>query len=448
MDYYDPMLLFSRFGGLVLIVLALTANAQTADPPPTAPASSALDSGLFYQLMLSELNVRSGDPGAAYSLMLDAARRTNDPRLYQRAVDIALQARSGDSALLAARAWKQALPASQEANRFILKILIALNRIGETLEPIKREVAASAPKDRSAVILALPHYFARASDKKLASRTVAHALAGYLGAPGVGVAAWTVVGRMRLDAGDASGALDAARQAQSADAKSEHPALLALALMSPEVPEAELLVNSFLAGESRPDVRMAYARALLDRQRYADAAAQLKILTTVKPDYAQAWLIQGALELQQGNPDGAQNSLERYLGLAQRDRADHSESARGLTQAYLSLAQIAERRKDYDQAHAWLNRVDEPEELLNAQLRRAAVLANQGQLEEARQLIHRQPETSAADTRLKITVEVQLLRDGKQYQAAYDLLAQAIAHQPDDFELVYDRKSLWQEFIG
>lgn len=440
MDYYDPMMRFNRFSSLFLFVFALTANAQTPDKKPAAPLSSALDSELFYQLLLGEINVRDGDPGAAYSLMLDAARKTDDSRLYQRAVDIALQARSGESALLAARAWKQAKPESRDANRYILQILIALNRIGETLEPLKREVAASEPKDRVGAVLAIAHYFARASDKKLVSSTVEQALAGYLSTPAVGVAAWTVVGRMRFEAGDVGGALDAVQRAQALDAKSEHPALLALALMSPQTPQAEALFKTYLAGEPQPEVRMAYARALLEAQRSAEASAQLQLITTEKPDYAQAWLIQGALQLQQGKPTEAERSLKHYLvlALAQRDDAAHPELARGLTQAYLTLAQMAEQRKDYAQAHDWLNRIDRPGEMLNAQLRRAAILARQGQLEEARQLIRRQPEHSGADARLKLVAEVQLLRDSKQYRQAYDLLTQASARNPDDLDLVYD----------
>src|SRR5674476_500649 len=175
MDYYQPMLRLNRFPLLLLLLCALNANAQTPARKVVAPANSALSSELFYQLLLGELNARGGEPGAAYSLILDAARKTNDPRLYQRAVDIALQARSGDSALLAARAWKQAQPASREANRYVLQILIGLNRIGETLEPLKRELAATDPKDRVATILGLTRYFFRAADKKLATATVEQA---------------------------------------------------------------------------------------------------------------------------------------------------------------------------------------------------------------------------------------------------------------------------------
>lgn len=440
MDYYGVMSRFNRLSFLVLLVITLGANAQAPNGQPAAPISSALDSELFYQLLLGELNAREGEPGAAYSLILDAARKTNDPRLYQRAVDIALQARSGDSALLAARAWKQARPASREANRYVLQILIGLNRIGETLEPLKREIVAADPKDRVAVVASIPRYFARATDKKLAASIVEQALASHVTAPVVGVSAWTVIGRMRLGAGDISGAMDAAARAQAMDAEAEGPAVLALSMMSPKTPQAEAIVRKYLEGKPLPEVRMEYVRALLDVQRYAEAAAQLQVLTSDKPDFAQGWLIRGALELQDGKPSVAERSLKRYveLALSRPNGAARAETDRGLVQAYLSLAQIAEQRKDFAQADAWLKRIDNPADLLNAQLRRAAILARQGKLEEARKLIRSQPEKTAADARLKLTAEVQLLRDSKQYKAAHELLTEAIARSPDDFDLVYD----------
>lgn len=438
MDYYGPMSLLHRFSILILLTCVLSANAQIPDATSTQPVSSALNSELFYQLLLGELNARDGEAGAGYSLILDAARKTNDPRLYQRAVDIALQARSGDSALQAARAWKQAIPASKEANRYVLQILIGLNKIGETLEPLKREVAAADPKDRASVIATIPRYFARTTEKKLAAITVEQALSGYLTMPGMGASAWTVIGVMRFEAGDVNGAVEAARKGQAIDAKSDRPVLLALSMMSAKTPQAEAIVKKYLEGHSKPEVRMEYTRALLEAQRYAEATTQLQVITTNNPDYPQAWLIRGALELQEGKLTIAEQSLHRYVELAMSKPSGGAETGRGLVQAYLSLAQIAEQKKEYDKADAWLKRIDSADDQLNAQLRRAAILARQGKVEDARKLIHSQPENSPADARLKVAAEVQLLRDSKQYTAAYTLLAQALSRGPKDFDFVYD----------
>lgn len=440
MDYYGPMLRFIRFPLLLALVTSLAANAQSPSDKVAAPVTSAMDGELFYELLIGELNTRGGEPGTGFSLILDAARKTNDPKLYQRAVDIALQARSGESALQGARAWKQAIPASKEANRYVLQILIGLNRIPEVLEPLKREIALTDAKDRSAVVSVIPRYFLRASDKKAAAATVEHALADYLTAPGVGIAAWTTIGQMRLDAGDTSGAVDAARKAQTMDPKSAGPALLALTLMGSKAPQAEAIVKKYLEGKPLPEVQMEYARTLLEAQRFTEASAQVQAITTDKPDYAQAWLIRGALELQDGKPSVAERSFKRYVELAtaKRNGSPRVELNRGLTQAYLSLAQIAEQKKDFAEADAWLKRIDNPDDVLNAQLRRAAMLAKQGKLEDARKLVRGLPQKTPADARLKVTAEVQLLRDSKQYKAAYDLLAEAITRSPDDFDLVYD----------
>ena len=256
MDYYGLMRIAPRFTLLALLLATLGAKAQVPGVPAAASPvqSSALDGPLFYQLLLGELNANGDEPGAAFSLMLDAARKTGDARLYQRSVEIALKARSGDSALQAARAWRQALPNSREANRYTLQILIGMNRLAETVEPLKREIANTEAKDRPLAVTAVPRYFARVSDKKGAAQAVEQALAEYLSTAAVGVAAWTTIGRLRMEAGDGSAALDAARKGQALDAKAEGPALLALALMRAKQPAAEALVKKYLDGKPQPEV--------------------------------------------------------------------------------------------------------------------------------------------------------------------------------------------------
>ena len=444
MDYYGLMRIAPRFTLLALLLAAFGAKAQAPGVPAAAATasaqSSALDGPLFYQLLLGELNANGDEPGAAFSLMLDAARKTGDPRLYQRSVEIALKARSGDSALQAARAWRQALPNSREANRYTLQILIGMNRLAETVEPLKREIANAEAKDRALAVTAIPRYFARASDKKAAAQAVEQALAEYLSTAAIGVAAWTTIGRLRMDAGDGSAALDAARKGQALDAKADGPALLALALMTAKQPGAEVLVKKYLDGKPQLEVRMDYARALIDGRRYPEAASQLDLVTTERPELAEAWLMRGALALDDNQHELAETCFKRYVALipARPTGTQPRAADRGLAQAYLSLAQIAEKRKDMAQAEVWLARIENPDDLLNAQMRRASMLARQGKLDEARRLIRSQPEKTVAEARLKLNAEVQLLREAKQYQAAYDQLSDSLNRFPGDADLTYD----------
>jgi tetratricopeptide (TPR) repeat protein len=454
-NYHGPMKqLISVFSALCLAVPVLWA--QTAQPapalPPAAqpeapaatqtltPVPSSLDGELFYQVLLGELTAREGDAPTGFSLMLDAARKTNDAQLYQRAADIALQSRSGDAALQAAQAWRQAQPASREANRYVLQILLALNRITETTEPLKNEVKLAPQVERPQAITSLPRFFARVGDKKLAASVLEQALADELKAPATGAAAWTAVGRMRLAAGELPGALEAAERGQAIDPAAEGPTLLALELMDPKLPRAEALVQKYLAGNPKaaPEIRMAYARVLLDVQRYAKASAQLQLVTRDKPDYPEGWLVLGSLQLQDNQLAAAQTSLLRYLELAGQGEAQ-SQTSRGLSQAYLSLAQIAEKRRDFAAAESWINKIPDAQELVQAQVRRASLLARQGKLNEGRLLIRKLPERNPDDKRLKLMAEVNLLREQKEYRSAYELLAQAVTQFPDEPELLYDQ---------
>ena len=274
-----------------------------------AMADTRRNAELFYEVLLGELNASDGDPGTAYALILDAARKTQDPALYKRAADIALQSRSGDSALVATRAWKLALPQDREANRYELQILLALGRIAETAGPLQQELAQSSLLAKTVALATIPPLYARAPDRKLAADVVEQAIASELANPDTAAAAYTAVGRLRLAAGNLPAALEAARRAQDKDPLAEGPALLALETMGPDNPLAEPIVRKYLDTKSPlATVRLAYARALAGNQRYTDAAQQLTIVTQQQPDLADAWLLKASLQMQQDQLQEAEKS--------------------------------------------------------------------------------------------------------------------------------------------
>ena len=452
MDYYGPMVLFHSFRIAALTTMvALTVHsawAQTAGSEadnaasePQVTSSPALDAELFYEIFLGELSARTGDPGAGYAFMLEAARRSADGQLYKRAADIALQSRSGEYALAAAKAWKEALPQSREANRYVLQILIALNRIGETGDLLRQELAQAPPRTKAATLAALPQMYGRASEKVLAAKVVESALVDELAHPATGPVAWVSLGRLRLAAGDKAGALQAAQQAQALDDANEGAARLALELMEENTPEAETLVTKSLARQPVPELRMAYARVLLGLQRYSDARRQLEYVTQEKPDAVDAWLVLATLQVQDNQFADAEIALERYMELL-TSSAEEQVRQRGRTQAYLLHAQIAEKKRDFSAAEAWLNRIDNADEVFGAQTRRASLLARQGKVAQARALLRNLPGTSSDEMRMKLAAEVQLLRDSQLYREAYEVQTELVALAPDDAELVYDQAML------
>ena len=468
-NYHDLM---KKKLGLVFACLSFATPwvlAQTAVPDGTVPSKPAelsglaqakstqqsasispLDGEMFYELLVGEMTAQNGEPSAGFALMLDVARKTGDAQLYQRATDIALQARSGDAALQAALAWKQELPVSRDANRYVLQILIALNRIAETSEPLKTELRIAPDAERPAVLASVPRAYARVSDRKLAAGVVETAMADYLSSPATASVAWTTASRMRLAADDRPGALKAAQRAQAADPRAEGPVVVALELIDPKQPEAEALVKAYLddremAVKVLPEIRMAYARVLLDGQRYAESTAQLEILTRDKPDYAEGWLVLGSLQLQDNLQAPAQASLMRYIALAQQ--TPQTEQNPGLAQAYLLMSQLAEKRKDFVAAENWLGKIENSSGLVQAQARRASILASQGKIDEGRRLLQQLPEKTPDEARLKLNAEVGLLREFKQFRQARELLAQTLVKTPDDTDLLYEQ-SMVAEKLG
>jgi len=449
-------------------VLALVALSSAAAPAvaaePAAPKfeNSTLDAPLFYQLLLSEIELRSGQAGTAYQLMLDAARRGKDEQLFRRATEIALQARAGDQALSAVLAWRQALPQSADALRYQIQLLVALNRVADVEEPLAALLRQTARPALPGLIEALPRLLGRAADRNAVAAVLERALRPYADAADTKASASIAVGRAWLVAGDTGKALAFAQRASEADPAAEGAALLALDML-PATPEAEAIVKRQLAARAdNPMVRLLYVRTLATSQRLAEATAEIEVLTRSDPNLAPPWLTLGALELEMKRPREAAAALRNYVRLVEGGAAVNFGAAASapqgaggddeddtppnastaLTQAFLLLAQASEQQQDFVGAERWLARVDNPQRALEVQARRASLLARQGKMKEARELIRKVPEQSPGDARAKYLAETELLRDRKMYAEAVQVMAQASKAFPDDTDLLYEQAML------
>lgn len=433
-------------------LLAPASSAQQLTEPPT---HSKLDAQLFYQLLIGEMELRSGEAGTAYQVVLDAAKRSKDEQLFRRATDIALQARAGEQALAAARAWRTEIPASLEAHRYLIQLLVAMNRAGETVEPLGSLLQITPEADRPNLIMSLPRFFVRTTDRKQVAGLLEQVLQPYAEAPATRAAVNVALGRAWLVAEDKERALQMAQRAHAQDPSAEGPALLALEMLPGTAPAETVVLDHLKAKPASNAVRMVYARVLAGSQRYADAIVQLEAVTGNQPTLAPPWLTLGALHLELRQPKAAITALERFVQLAQTGAAGtaspHAELGeeptlatpdRGVTQAWLMLAQAAEQQGDFKGAEAWLAKVDNPQRALEVLSRRASLLARQGRLKEARELIRRAPEKTADDARAKLLAEAQILRDAKQWSEAGKLLASASQNHPDDVDLLYEQSMM------
>ncbi len=428
-----PMKSWSRLAVLSSFVIgawAQAAAAQTVAPPP----KSALDAVLFYQILLGELSAREGSAGSGFSIILDAARKTRDPALFQRAVDMALQARSGDAALQAAQSWKKEIPGATEATRYMLQILLALNRVEEAGKALGARIQELPQEKQSEAITSVPRLFEKVQDKKLAAEVVEKALAKQLDQKLTAAATWTTVGRLRREAGQMTRAVDAVIKGHAADPSAMGPLVLAVSLLASDPARLKPLLNAAMATDLSPELRQGYARTLLSLQMVPEALAQLAQLNDKHPNFAEAWLIHGLVLHENAQPQKAEKCLEEYVRLV--SPSDAKDQQAGLTEALLTLSEIAQSKKQLERAKNWLSQIPEGVDPIKLASRQAELLTSQGQLDQARQVLAQIKTTSPEQALRKVLVQSVWLRENQQAQAAYTLVKEALNKAQDDAQLI------------
>lgn len=419
----------------VLSSCVIGAWAQPAAPKAEAPPEqSALDTVLFYQILLGELNTRQGSPGSGFSIMLDAARKTRDPALFQRAVDMALQARSGEAALQAAQTWKKEIPSALEASRYVLQILLALNRVEEAGKALAVSIHELPLEQQSGAIASVPRLFGVVQDKALAAGAVENALAQALSKPQTSASAWTTIGRMRRDAGQITAAVEASVKGNAADPKAQGPLILALSLMVSDNSTLKPMLDAAMKTDVVPELRLGYARTLVSMQLYPDAIRQLVILNTKHPEFVEGWLIHGLVLQENSQLPEAEKRLEQYVNLVAQSKAPEHQA--GLAEALLSLAQIAQKNGQLERANQWLAKMPAGADPIKLASRQADLLAQQGRMDEARNVLAQVKPANAEQAQRKILAQSYWLREHREAQAAYTLVKAAMESQADNKELV------------
>ena len=409
---------------------------QTAAPKESETAAiqnSKLNAEWMLLILLGEMQVTQGNPGAGYSMIFEAARKSGDETVYKRSVEVALAARSGPSALESAKAWKKAHPKSHEPNGYVLQIQIALNQLAESVTTLRSSISLLPPEQQAEGITGIPQIYSQVQDKELANAVVEQALTPYTNQASTAAVSWATIGRMRIWAKKLPQAVEAAKLALAKSPDSPEPAILALELLSLGESQAEELVLQALKKNGQPNLQLSYARVLIDAQRLNDALVQLQKLSQDMPNFSDVWLLLGAVQVEQSQDEQAKASLLRFLEL-EKDK----QEVRGLSQAYLMLSQLAIKAKNNQEAESWLNKIEDPEQLTQVQVQRANLIASKGDLSKARALIAQLPSNTPQAKRAKLQAEVKLLRDYKKYDDAYQVLTKASKDESDDLDLRYE----------
>ena len=398
-----------------------------AKPGPSRPPLPGveLSEELLFKMMMAEVALQRDQPHIAVQTYLELARETRDPRIAQRATEVAWNARFSSAALEAAGIWLQADPGSAQARQFIAALLVNQARLADA-QPHLEKWITSSPDSVGQSFLLLSSLLARHQDKAEVFNLMQALAKPYPGVPearlAVAQAAWSAENQQV--------SLDEARAALKLRPDWEIAALfVAQVLQRRSNEEALSFLGEYLKNHpGARDARLNYARLLVTTKNYPEARRQFELLVGEYPQNADVGMAVALLAMQATDYDAAETQLKRLLELNYKD----PDVAR------FYLGQLNEERKRFDEALKWYSTVGNGEQYITAQARYAGILAKQGKLPEARKHLQ---DASASDMlqRVQLTqAEAQLLRDANAYQEAYDLLGQALAKMPNNPDLLYD----------
>lgn len=430
----SPILRKFLLPAALLLAGALASEQAIAAKAPERLPGEELTEPILYELLVGEIAMQRGNPELAAKTYIDLAKRTRDPRVARRALEVANYAHMPELALEAARLWHEAEPDSVAALQMVAVYMAAMRRVDEA-EPYLKQLLASSETKPESVFMQVNRLLAADPDKAANLRLVRKLAAGYPDLPNAHFA----VAQAAAAADDEQLALREIRRAAELRPDWAVAAGFEAQILQRKSPEkaAERLARYLDKYPEQNDVRMTYARLLVSDKRYAEARQQFEKLLAANPDNTEDIYAVGLLALQLKDYATAEASMKRLLALDYRD----PDGARYI------LGQIEEAQKHWPQAIAWYDQIQSGDHFLPSRLRAAQAMAREGKLDAARAYLHAVKVNSKQDEVQLVIGEAQLLRDAGDPGAAFALLGRALEKDPNQPELLYDQ-ALTAEKLG
>ena len=421
-----------------------TKPAAEKTPPPTAdkkvekqpaPAVSPELSGeLLYYLLSAEIAGQRGRLDVAVPFYLKAAQLSRDPDIAERATRVAVYARDEKSALAAAQLWVELQPNNLEAHQVSAALLMREGKVDEAL-PHLEQVLSADPKNGHNSYLLITSLLSKEKDKQAALEAMEKLLATRRHDP----EALYAYAHLAMLVGSLDKADEAINEVIELIPNWSEAHILRANILIRQGQSEQVLSLLQETLEDYPDdiaIRLFYARRLVDERRYEQAREQFSILLDYKPDAPEALFAMGLLNLQTQRPGEALRNFERLVELGQR-----------VDEAHYYLGQAAEMRGDTEAAMQYYSEVREGNNYIDAQIRIAAMLAEQGDIDAARAHVQN-ISAPTLDMELRLFLaEGEILRNANKYQEAYDVYSLALQQMPDNPQLLYAR-ALTAEKMG
>jgi tetratricopeptide (TPR) repeat protein len=405
--------------------------AVPAAPGPTAEAQTPavvaepLSRQMLFDVLLAEIAGQRGRLDVSVPHYLQAALGSRDPRLAERAIQIASFAKDYPAALRAARHWVMLEENNLDARKIVAALALQTGDIGEVVNQLDYIIAHSETQQQGfAVATAI---LSRHGEGQQALQVMEALAERYPKSADAQLA----VGRLAAVKGQLERAMTATDAALALQPGMQRAQILKAQILIRQERKAEALEVLGQAVESSPEhaeLRFAYGRLLLDAGDLEGSKDQFRSVVRLAPDNSDALFSLALLELETRELKAAEKHLLQMLETGEKQQS-----------VYYYLGYTAHQLGKDDDAVRWYGKVTSGEYWTKSQLSMSKILVQQGRLEEVRENMQRLRRNDPDNAVEIYLIEGQILSDLTLYNEAWHLYDQALAIHTDNEDLLYSR---------
>lgn len=409
-----------------------------AKPAPAEPqVETKVSPAMLYQLMVAEVAAQRGQLDIAIDNYLEVATATRDPKAAARAVQIASYAQSVEKALTAVNLWVSIQPDNADARRMSAILLLKAGRTAEVVPQYEKMIEILEAKGHlKGAYLKIADQLAREQNRSIALTVMEKLVAKYSdNANALYAYAHLAMRQAQFDTALSNLSKILEIRPNWSDAVILKARILAL---KDGRDKALAYLSKILKGNLADDVEtgLTYARMLTEARKLDEALKEFSRLAELDPQYINIQYFAGVLALQLRKLDQSQKYLERL-----------SKSGNRRLEANYYLGQIAELKEDPDTAINRYSQVKSGEQYFNAQIRVAALLADKGLFDHAREHLHTIRINSNKQQLQIYLLEGDLLREALRLPEALEHFTDVLEAAPNETSIRYAR-ALVAEKLG
>lgn len=379
-----------------------------------------------YLLLAAEVAGQKGQYDVALDSYMKAARDSSDPRLAERATQIALFAKQNDKALEAANLWLKWDADSLAARKIVAMLSLKSGRLKEAVAQLD-VILHRGDADAENTLVELARLISQELSKadavrvmsKLAERFPRRADVHY---------AYALLAMEQNEVALARGEVDKALRLHPDWGRARILQAQLAAKAGDGVAAKNILEQALKVEPKNTHLRLVLAEHLMREERHQAAILEFRRILRQEPDHEDASFGLSMALMQTHQDDSARKVLTKL-----------TEGSRWSSQAAYYLGLLESRHRHYEAALGWFEQVTGGALALEAQTNAVSSLIALNRSVEAMDKLGQLRKQFPQEAMRFYLMEAELLTRDNDYAKAFDLLSEALQALPGRSELLYSR---------